>query len=214
MFFWKTERQVQQRIEEYLRGIERCLDAFDQAFNVYFAEGLNDALERLVDETHHLEQAADSSRREIEAMMYNKALIPESRGDVLGMLEALDLIPNKCESVLYQIWMQNMTVPEEFADKLRALVATNVESCRVLCQAMRDLFSNVRHITEAATGVAEKEGQSDVIERQLIKAVFDSDLDKADKILLKELVLEIGAISDRAENAADRLRNIAIKRQS
>ncbi len=60
----------------------------------------------------------------------------------------------------------------------------------------------------------EKESESDRIERGLIKSVFDAPGDKADKVLLKEVVLEIGAISDRAENAADRVRIVAVKRQA
>ncbi|MEK0368345.1 MAG: DUF47 family protein, partial [Nitrosopumilus sp.] len=43
------------------------------------------------------------SRREIEISLYEKALIPESRGDILGLLEAVDRIPNKAESVAFQM---------------------------------------------------------------------------------------------------------------
>ena len=56
--------------------------------------------------------------------------------------------------------------------------------------------------------------ESDDIERKLIKSVFDSPADKAEMILLKGLIRQIGSIADRAENAADRLTIIAIKRQT
>ena len=214
MLFWKKERQVQQAVEEYVEQTEACMSAFGQAFEVYFREGLGEPFEHLVRKTHQFERAADDKRRDIEETMYNKALIPESRGDILGMLEALDLVPNKCESILFQIWMQNMIVDAPFVEQFKALIQVNVESYGLLCQTMRALFTHVEEVSSGANRVTECEGQSDVIERLLIKALFDSDIDKADKILLKELVLEIGAISDRAENAADRLRNIAVKRQS
>ena len=214
MFFWKKERQVEQTIEDYVRQTEQCVSVFAEAFEVYFAEGLGERFEQLVEQAHVHEHAADAKRRDIEATMYGKALIPESRGDILGMLEALDLVPNKCESVLYQVWMQAMVVPEQFVDGLKTLIRVNVESHQWLCQAMRDLFGKVGQIAEGVDRVTQAEGASDRAERELIRAIFSSDLDKADKILLKELVLEIGSISDRAENAADRLRNIAVKRQS
>ena len=108
MFFWKKERQVAQAVEEYLRQTEQCLETFARAFEAYFSEHLGERFEQFVEQTHRYERAADDQRRDIESTMYDKALIPESRGDVLGMVEALDLVPNKCESVLYQVWTQNM----------------------------------------------------------------------------------------------------------
>jgi len=214
MFFWKKERQVERNIEEYLAETERCLEAFDEAFEAYFSDGLCQKTEQLVEKVHQHEHSADIERREIESDMYGKALIPESRGDILGMLEALDLVPNQCESVLYQIWTQSLLIPDQFVEKVRQLVRVNIDSYGVLCQTMRDLFGKVKRIHQGAVRVTEKEAESDQIERTLIREIFQSDLEKADKILLKELVLQIGSISDRAENAADRLRNIAVKRQS
>ncbi|MHC4295281.1 MAG: DUF47 domain-containing protein, partial [Planctomycetota bacterium] len=149
-----------------------------------------------------------------ETAMYDKALIPESRGDVLGMLEAIDLVPNKCESVLHQIYLQSMIVPEQFAERLQQLIRSNIESHSLLTQTVRNLFERVKRVGEGAARVSQQEAYSDIIEQQLIKAIFDSEMDTGEKLLLKELVLEIGSISDRAENAADRLRVIAVKRQS
>lgn len=214
MFFWKKERQVEVAIESYLQETERCLMGFTEAFEGYFDEGLGGRFEELVEKTHRFEGAADDQRRELETAMYGKALIPESRGDILGLLESLDLVPNKCESVLYQVSTQRMVVPEEFVEDLKNLIRVNVESGQVLCCTVRDLFSHANAVATGAGYVSEIEGRSDIIERTLIKAVFDSNLDTAEKILLKELVLEIGSISDRAENAADRLRIIAAKRHS
>lgn len=214
MFFWRKERQIVQAIEEYLQETENCLSSFVEAFDVFLTDGLGEKFEQLVEQTHRAEQASDARRREIEAEMYGKALIPESRGDVLAMLEALDLIPNKCESTLYLIWTQSMRVPEPFRADLRELVAVNRHAYTELTRTMRALFTKAALVGDGANRVADMESRSDALERKLIKAVFDADLDTAEKILLKELVLEVGSISDRAENAADRLRIIAVKRQT
>ena len=214
MFFWKKERQIEREIEEYLQETEQCLSTFGQACEVYFQEGLSGPFEQLVRRTHDFERRADEKRREIETTMYDKALIPESRGDILGMLEALDLVPNKGESVLYQIWTQRMIVPDQFAGQIKELIQTNIASYGMLCRTMRHLFGDAKRVAEGTGLVREKERRSDAVEQNLIRAIFESDQDKADKILLKELVLEIGSISDLAENAADRLRIVAVKRQS
>jgi len=214
MFLWKKEKQIEQAVEDYLRETEDCVAAYGEAMEVYFREGLSEAFEQLLGKTHTHEHAADDRRRDIEAVMYDKALIPESRGDLLQMLEALDLVPNKCEAVLYQIWTENLQVPSQFVEHFRRLVRANTESHALLCGSMRNLFARPAAIREDAVAISDKEAESDRIERRLIKDVFAGDMDKADKILLEALVLEIGAISDRAENAADRLRIVAVKRRS
>ncbi len=214
MILWKKQKEIEKAVEEYLLETENCLEAFGQAFEVYFTEGLSDNFKQQIDKTHAHESKADDERREIEYAMYGRALIPESRGDILGILEALDLVPNKCESVLYQIWYQNMSIPGQYTEQLRKLVQVNQQSYALLCQAVRCVFSDIQQVLPAVDLVVEKESESDRIERGLIKSVFDAPGDKADKILLKEVILEIGAISDRAENAADRVRIVAVKRQT
>jgi uncharacterized protein Yka (UPF0111/DUF47 family) len=83
-----------------------------------------------------------------------------------------------------------------------------------LCQAIRYLFTDIEQAVPTIDLVGEKESESDKMERMLIKDIFSSPGDKADKILLKEVILEIGAISDRAENAADRVRIVTVKRKA
>ena len=214
MMLWKKQKEIEKAIEEYLLETEKCLDAFIRAFEVYFAEGLSDNFKQQIDQTHFHESKADDQRREIEYAMYNRALMPESRGDILGMLESLDLVPNKCESVLYQIWGQNMSIPGQYTEQLKKLVQVNQQSYALLCQAVRHLFGDIGQVLPAVDKVLDKESESDRIERELIKSFFDASGDKSDKILLKEVVLEIGAISDRAENAADRMRIVAVKQRT
>ncbi len=214
MMLWKKQKELETAIEKYLVETENCLEAFVQAFEVYFAEGLSDNFKQQIDKTHFHESKADDQRREIEYAMYNRALMPESRGDILGMLESLDLVPNKCESVLYQIWGQNMSIPGQYTEQLKKLVQVNQQSYALLCQAVRHLFGDIEQVLPAVDQVLDKESESDRIERELIKSFFDASGDKADKILLKEVVLEIGAISDRAENAADRMRIVAVKQRT
>ena len=214
VFFWKKERQVRQDVEDYLKDTEGCVDAFARGIDTFLSQGICPQFEELVEEAHRFEGSSDARRRSIEASMYDRALIPESRGDVLGMLEAIDLVPNQCESVLYQLWTENTEIPEEYLDRFKEIVVPNVRAHELLCRAMRGLFSNAKGIPELAVQVSGMEAESDQLERSLIRDIFGSDLQKADKILLRDLAIRIGEISDRAENAMDRLAIVAAKRQS
>lgn len=214
-FLWKKQKEIEKSIEGYLEETEQCLSAFGDAFRTYFTDGLGPSFEELVKRAHAYESKCDDKRREIERSLYGRALIPEFRGDILGMLEALDKVPNKCESVLYQIVLENITIPDQYHDKTGKLIEINVESYRILCNAVRCLFTNnSEELLSAVSHVDQKESESDGIEHEIIKTIFSSDMDKADMILLRDLILEIGSISDRAENVADRLSIIAAKQQA
>ena len=54
--------------------------------------------------------------------------------------------------------------------------------------------------------------EHDRFEAQLIRAIFRSDLADLDKILLRDLVYKVGAISDYAQTVGDRIRIIVVKR--
>ena len=213
-FFWKKQKQIEEAIEDYLKEGDLCVSAFGEAFATYFRDGIGPKFEELAARAHAHESKSDDKRREIERSLYGRTLIPESRGDILGMLEALDKVPNKCESVLYQIVLENITIPEEYDSKSENLIQVNVECYRILCEAVRHLLANTGELLSEAGRVDHKESESDGIEHELIRTIFSSEMDKADKILLRDLILEIGSISDRAENAADRLSIIAAKHQA
>ena len=214
MFFWKKERQVRQQVEAYLHETEQCLERFRDTFAEYLADGLTERFERLVQQTHAREAAADDRRREIEQALYDQALIPESRGDILGLLEAVDLVPNKAESACFQVSTEQLARPAEFADRFEQIVAGSVAAHDDLCAAVRALFDDPSSVREIAVRVSQREGQVDGQEQALIRTIFASELESGRKILLKDLVLSLGSISDRAENAADRIRIVSVKRRS
>jgi len=212
--FFRKERQIERDIGRYLGHMEQCLATFEAGFAAYLEEGLTPAFDRFVKTAHVHEHAADEKRREIEETMYAKALIPESRGDIMELLEALDLVANQAEGVLDQVWTEQVRIPPELHADLKVLVAANAEAGRALAGAVRELFRNVRAVPEAAAGVYTKEREGDHVERILVKAVFRSPADTGTKLHLRDVINEIGAVSDFAENAADRVRIIAVKRVS
>ena len=66
-----------------------------------------------VSKVHRLEAACDDLRREIEYLLYGKALLPESRGDLLGLLETFDRLPNIAETVAFLFSCQKMLLPAD-----------------------------------------------------------------------------------------------------
>jgi predicted phosphate transport protein (TIGR00153 family) len=212
-FLLRKQRLVEQSLLEYLDQWEKCLTSFKTAVDVYFEKGLGEEFDFCVEATHKMESHADDLRRKIEWDMYSKALIPESRGDILGFLESMDRIPNKAESILYQIQTQKTVVPKELHGQFKRVINLSCECMELVHEASLRLFKNEPKMLELTDQIDRKESECDHAERNLITSIFEMEIETGDKIVLKELVIEFGTLTDRAENVSDRLTIQSVKRR-
>lgn len=211
--FFKKNNKVENMVESYLERVDECVESFLKAIRLWVHEGRTVEFETLVDECHKRESQADDLRRNIEMTLYGKALLPESRGDILGLLETFDRIPNSAETALFMISCQRIDIPSEFAADVLRLTETNFETYGLVRKAFDALLDNPKQTLYVSKEVEDSESRSDREERALIGRIFDSDYSFGQKVLLKELVFSIGNIADRSENAADRIGIVAIKRK-
>lgn len=213
--FYTRQRQIEALIAGYREQASLCVRRAHDSLMHYCETGDLTRLSRDVIDVHHAESRADDLRRDIETLMYAKALFPESRGDVLGLLETLDTVPNQAQTVVRSIVQQYIAVPEALHARLCELVNCGTRCVEVTMEAVGKLFSDFANVADLLGKIDEIESHADVIEGQLTQQIFASaDIKDLDKILLRDLVRDISAICDMAENVADRIRIIVIKRIS
>ncbi len=186
---------------------------FEKAMDCYFDFGLGENCDFLIEQTHKFESRADDIRHEIIEMMYSKVLIPESRGDILRLLESIDLIPTHFEKILFMIQGQKLRLPDFITLDLRELMRVSLECCDLLIKQVEALFRKTEDIKELVFTIDSHESRCDYIEREAIKKIFDSDLDPFQKMQLKELVIQMGEISDQADVVSRSVYIFSIKRR-
>ena len=213
VFFWKKQADVRQMIDEYLNTVDICMERFHDSMARFLVTGCTQEFDHEVEEVHKFESMADDLRRKIQMTLYGKALLPDSRGDLLVLLEFYDRIPGAAEEALFLTQVLCLAIPAEMLDDVHKLVDVNVEAYRRVRESMNTLFDNPNETLYQTRGVDAKESESDRLERTLIRKGFRSDMEVGEKMLFKELVQLIGRISDQAENTADRIGIVAIKRQ-
>ena len=167
-------------------------------------------------EIHKAESLADDIRRDIEVLMYSKALFPESRGDILGLLESADKVPNQVEASIQAIRDQNITILPHLIPDIMRLANVCVRCVKTMIEAIQKLFTDYTGATVAVGKIDELETAADHIEAELIQQIFSdvpaTPAESMNKILLRDLVRQIASICDRAENVGDRIRIIVAKR--
>ncbi len=206
------KKYITDLINEYCKTVNECLDAFRKSMEDYEKDSdLSNSYE-LFKEVHKSESKADDIRRDIEVMMYSKALFPESRGDILGLLEAADKVPNQAESAVYAIKNQHILIPDDLKSGIIELIDICVSAGAAMVDSILELFRDYTNATVAVGKIDELESAADKVEARLIEQIFADNPKNIQAILLRDLIIQIAAISDRAENAGDRIRIAVAKR--
>ena len=155
MFFVNKQKKIETQITQYNQQVAGCMDVFRQALQQCCNDSDREAIKVSFDKVHKAESLADDIRREIEVMMYTKALFPESRGDILGLLETMDKVPNQAEAVVHMIWNQHISIPKEFYSEIIQLVDVCCRCIDAMLEAADKLFTNFTNAT-VAVGKIEK----------------------------------------------------------
>jgi predicted phosphate transport protein (TIGR00153 family) len=213
-FLFKKQHQVEALICEYLATLKNSRNSFDDAMRSCVLNGVMCAdFDFHIQQTHKHESRADDIREEIVGLMYGKAMLPESRGDLLGLLATLDLIPESFEHILYDIQTQQLVMPASVLADLEELIHISLEACDLLLDLARALFDKRGGVRELVQQIDHHESHCDHIARRLLSKLFASPEEAVVKLQIKALVEKIEAISNRADDVAKRIMIIRMKRR-
>jgi predicted phosphate transport protein (TIGR00153 family) len=212
--FFKKERRVVRLIYEYLETVLKCRENFLSGLDSCLLNGvICEDFEFFLKQTHKCESRADDIHDEINDLMYGKALIPDARGDIMELLEAIDGVPDLFDHILHMIYIQKITVPGFLLLDLRDLVRISMECCDQMTEQTQALLKKQTGIRAMLDAIDTNESHCDHIERRLITKLFESDLDPFLKLQIKDLIELIGDISDQAYSVSKKINIISMKRR-
>ena len=205
-------KALETEIDGFLDNLSEAGLVFRSAIQVYLDDGATAEFEEKLTHVNALESEADKLRRQIETQLYAQTLIPESRGDVLGLLENLDSILNLFEGTLWGFSIETPDISAEFHGDFRKLSEEAVQAVESIVLASRAFFRNIEAVGDHMHKVMFFEREADKISTKLKRAIFGSELELARKAHLRSFVEQLDNIADRAEDVADRLAIYTIKR--
>ena len=209
---WKKQESIFSKIQVYFEKTDATRDIFKKTAADLINSDADSSLADAVEAVHAAEHQADNERRAVILELYKKALVPESRGDILGLLESFDTIPNTFQAVCNIIFFQSIKIPENFKGRFVDLINVNIEAYNLTKDAAFCLFKEEDLLNKCEL-VCDKERESDAAERALIRDIYSTDMDLAEKNQLKDVIKTIGSISDHAEDVSDRIELAIIKRK-
>ena len=210
---FRRTKALEAEIDEFLDKLSQSALLFRRAVQIYLSDGCTAEFEDKLNQVNTLESSADHLRRTIETQLYAQTLIPESRGDVLGLLENLDSVLNLCEGGLWAFSIEKPRIPADLNDDYNVLTEQVVNTVEALVLASRAFFRNIEAVHDHMHKVMFYEKEADKVSTKLKRAIFASELGLSHKAHLRNFVEHIDNLADRSEDVADRLAIYTIKRQ-
>ncbi len=212
VLFRKT-KEMESKIDDYLDLVVRGGLFFKEGVRYYLSSDL-EAFEDRLKSIDAVESEADELRREIKNDLYAQTLIPESRGDVLGIIENTDAVLNVAKKTLMMLSVETPKFPGRYHQMIRNLAEVSGTCIDELIATIRSYFRNVEQVRDGTNRVLFFEKEVDDIANRIKRQIFQDEAiaDLSLKMHLRDCVEDIEHISDTAEEVGDRLSIAAIKR--
>lgn len=212
MFLFKKNRKLLEMLNSYLAVVSDTTDEFAAAFHHLLEKGIDEHFKVLGSQTHKMESNADDLRRDIELLMYEKSLMPESRRDLLEVIEMIDKIPNSEEAILSILISQNIKPINQIKEDMSELLSISIETVTLVIKMTNACFKADEEMEELARLIDNNESVGDHLERKMIGDIFKLNIDIGEKMMQKEYVMQLGSICDLCEAVKDKLVITNIKR--
>jgi|TARA_B100001093_G_C26677335_1_gene948864 predicted phosphate transport protein (TIGR00153 family) len=204
-FYKNDQKELINSINLFLDNILKVNSLFENLIKEFFLKNYKE-VEDLTAKISDLESACDKLRRTTERKIYQETLIPEQRGDVLGMLENLDKIPGQLQGNAHRINTEKPDIHEELHDDFNNLVQNNSTCVKLLISGSKQFFIDPKKTIEDCLLVSKHESTGDKISTKLKNAIFDNNnLDLSQKMHLRYFVEIVDEVANLAEDVADRL---------
>jgi len=210
MFINKTKK-IETQIDEYLDLVIKGGLVFKIGMKCYFENNIQE-FENHLAELRKIEDRADDLRRNIEIKLYIRTLIPESRGDVLGLLESCDKALNITAETLLEFSVEIPEIMPELKKHFLDLSDTSILCLENTVSGIRSYFKNIDGVRDYITKVQFYKKETNKIAEGIKRTIFRSDMELGKKIHMRYFTFHIEKIAEQSEDVCDRLSISTIKR--
>jgi len=209
---FRTTKALQAEIDELLDVVSQGALAYERGIHHYLNHGWDKTTGEKSSQLKSFESRGDKLRSQIGQSLYTEMLLPDTSGDVLGLLGYLDRLLDTMHHSFEVVRVERPEIPVEMREGLEecvSLAAKTVEEVVVAARAyFRDPLAARDHIHKIHFFESETERTAVGIMEQL----FGSELPLERKLQLRGQVWLIDRVADLADDAGDALAIYAVKR--
>lgn len=209
--FFKSTSKLEAQIDEYLDLVVNGGLLFRQGIKCYLDHQL-ESFEGYLTDLRTIENKADDLRRNIEIKLYTRTLIPESRGDVLGLLESCDKVLNITTETLLEFSVEIPAIDTGLRQEFLDLSENAIACLEHTVGGVRSYFRNIDAVRDYVTKVQFYKKETNKVAEKIKRTIFRNELDLSQKIHQRYFTFHIERIAEESEDTCDRLSIATIKR--
>ncbi|MCF8055886.1 MAG: TIGR00153 family protein [Desulfocapsa sp.] len=202
-------------IQVHMRSVFSCVMLLPALFDAVYRKDQKD-LRDLAEQIDKSETEADKMKSEYRRHMPKTLLLPVDRRDLLNLLNEQDAIADGVEKVSQILVSRDMVIPDAIKEGFDELLEGTMEiitQAKTMIEELDELvhvgFSGKENdrVEDMIKLVRREEHNIDMILKKVNRTLFtiEKELDPVSVIFWYKVIAEVGNISDRAENMADRL---------
>lgn len=208
------------KANKLIEDIDRYFDLMDQALLV-FKSGVKNYLYSNKDEFNEnlmRMSATDSEagvlRREIENALYTQTALVRSRGDIMRLLEKTRNITDILNESLFQFEIETPFIPSELNQEFMKLTEFSTLAVEAVIPAAKAYFTAPETVPDKISRTYFYEKEAIKYSQTIKRTVFHNmtNLKLSEKFHLRYFALHIENLAKAAENVADQLAVMAIRR--
>ena len=156
------------------------------------------------EKVHHAESEADQYRREIVNKLLQGTLMPNTREDLLKLIENIDDIADDAEKVMDLTLFIALDLSKLNEEQIKEMTSQIKRQYKILKKAVSKLFQDMHQALAQAAQLENIESLVDDQEEKIIREIGSNDkLDLAEKISYQNTIIKISDLADTIENAGD-----------
>ncbi len=210
--FGKTKK-VERAIDEFLDAVSETGILFGKAVKGYVAAGgVDEDCARHQQRVTEIEKRCDNLRRSIEAVLLTQMLIPETRGDVLSLIDLLDGLVDRVKRELLSMTIETPQLPEILHQDLGRLIEAICSAVDEMVRGSRAFFTDQHAVRDHVHKIGIHESEADAVAIRMKQRIFDSSAELAEKMMLRDFIDSLDRIADQAEDIGDQLSIYTMRR--
>lgn len=214
MLFSKSE-EIKNLVGEHSDAVVNCYDKYEEAITEVLKGCSKNKVEKYTNQLRELESVADSVRHKIIRSLLEGGLLVDSRKSLMHVIEGVDVVADITEDIIQEIYIQGFMIPDFLHEPIREMTTVTKKQLTVLNKAIKSIVSKYKidKMTKMINEIEELESKVDDLQQGAIKALFETDMELAYKMQIREFVNLIGSMSDIIEDISDSVEIIMMARK-
>jgi hypothetical protein len=208
----RRTRFLQAQIDEFLDVVSQAVLAYEAGVADYLQHGWSDAVEEKSVQIRECESRGDRLRSDIGTALYTEMLLPDTVGDVLSLLGALDHLLDVIKTNIMMLRVERPAFGPGLHGGTREMLRAACETVEQTVLASRSYFRDPATARDHHHKIHFYEDEAEHAGLRVMEAIYAADLPLAEKRQLREQIMRIDRLADLADDAGDALAIYAVKR--